>query len=87
MHRNTCEKDGLTIYNTADGTGEPERHRMCGSGRNMVVTMSTNVAYITYETDAENRWEGRRGFYATFSAAGLLLIDFLLTHNLKKTGI
>ena len=70
-YRNNCEKDGLTIYRTADGSGEAQRSRTCGYGSDMTVTMESNVAYVEYITDADNKYPGRTGFYATFNAEGL----------------
>lgn len=54
-----------------DGTGEPQRHPMCGEGRDMNVVMDTNVAYVKYQTDGGNDYPDYSGFYATFNAEGL----------------
>lgn len=53
-----------------DGTGHYVRHPMCGEGRDMTVEIDTNVAYVKFQTDGENKYSGYRGFYATFNAEG-----------------
>lgn len=81
--RQGCPKDSLTIYKTVDGSGYPKWHSRCGSGSDMSIIMDGNVAYVKYVTDGENRYEGKRGFYATFNVEGQLKYSLHFTSILN----